>query len=93
VLVESRAVPGSTASAPLVSAELAALGDELWRWRAVAQPISGDDIPRIERPAGWIPRWSASDVAAQRSQLDAFRARHAALAAPSTAWSIDQQVD
>ncbi len=30
--------------------ELETLAREFWEWRAVAQPLSGDDIPRIERP-------------------------------------------
>jgi hypothetical protein len=27
------------------------LAREFWTWRAVQQPLSHDDIPRIERPA------------------------------------------
>ncbi len=30
-----------------------------WAWRAVYQPTSGDDIPRIERPEGWAPGLAA----------------------------------
>ncbi len=31
---------------------LAELSDSFWQWRAVEQPFSDDDIPRIERPVG-----------------------------------------
>jgi uncharacterized protein (DUF885 family) len=75
------------------SVELMSLGDEFWDWRARTQPVSGDDIPRIERPSGWAPDWSSGSVAAQRADVEAFRQRHGALAAAAQQWPIDQQVD
>ena len=48
------------------------LSSQFWSWRAAQQPRSGDDIPRIERPAGWIPRWSATDVARYKIELSEF---------------------
>ena len=54
---------------------LNALGREFWEWRASQQPRSGDDIPRIERPANWVPRWSAADVARYRVELSTFENR------------------
>src|SRR5579871_3833798 len=73
--------------------DLASLGDDFWTWRARTQPMAGDDIPRIDRPTDWAPDWSPTSVAAQRSQLAAFRERHATLGAPAQAWPINQQVD
>ncbi|WP_448663930.1 DUF885 family protein [Sphingomonas sp. CJ20] len=62
-----------------------ALGAEFWAWRAVAQPATSDDVPRIARPAGWTPDWSAEAVAAQKAKLAAFEQRWKALAgAPRT---------
>lgn len=55
------------------------LGLRYWTWRAGEQPRSHDDIPRIARPDGWLPRWSAEDVAGYRAALDGFEADHAAL--------------
>src|SRR5689334_15043742 len=31
------------------------LATDFWNWRAANQPISSDDIPRIERPHDWVP--------------------------------------
>ena len=54
------------------SVALQDLSSKFWSWRAAQQPRSGDDIPRIERPVDWIPRWSAADVARYRVELAAF---------------------
>ena len=32
---------------------LAEFSDSFWQWRAQEQPFSNDDIPRIDRPAGF----------------------------------------
>ena len=37
--------------------QLKNLGIEFWKWRTVQQPVSSDDIPRIDRPDGWKPGW------------------------------------
>jgi hypothetical protein len=55
------------------------LGTQFWTWRAAQQPRSHDDIPRIPRPAGWRPRWSAADVARYRAEIAVFEERLAAL--------------
>lgn len=51
------------------------LGREFWAWRASEQPRSLDDIPRISRPVGWLPRWSLSDVEGYRADLAGFAGR------------------
>ena len=51
------------------------LGAEFWAWRATTQPTTGDDIPRIERPSGWVPDWSPQAIARQRDALRQFEAR------------------
>jgi hypothetical protein len=33
------------------------------------QPVSSDDIPRIERPADWAPDWSTKAFALRRREL------------------------
>jgi hypothetical protein len=57
---------------------IATLAEEFWRWRAAQQPRSRDDIPRIDRPAGWVPDFSADAVAGYRRELSGFEQRLAA---------------
>ncbi|AJP74346.1 hypothetical protein TS85_07520 [Sphingomonas hengshuiensis] len=62
-----------------------ALGADFWAWRASTQPATSDDIPRIARPAAWVPDWSPIAVQAQKAKLAAFEQRWKALAdAPRT---------
>jgi uncharacterized protein (DUF885 family) len=67
------------------------LASDFWTWRAQYQPFNGDDIPRIERPAGLQRSWSAASVARQRADLSAFEARWKKL--DPTKWRVSQQVD
>src|SRR2546426_3768631 len=67
------------------------LAEDFWTWRAANQPISSDDIPRIERPDDWVPDWSRDAIARRRSELSEFAARHEAIHARS--WPLPQQVD
>src|SRR5436309_303216 len=48
------------------------LARDFWIWRAAEQPVSSDDIPRIERPSGWAPDWSPEAVARYHKQLDEY---------------------
>jgi uncharacterized protein (DUF885 family) len=77
---------------PLLHADpLDDLARDFWEWRAAEQPVSGDDIPRIERPAGWLPDWSPAAVARYHQQLEQFEARWKRLDA--SAWPVSRQVD
>ncbi len=71
--------------------QLTALADEFWTWRAATQPTSGDDIPRLERPADWLPDWSPHAVSHRQERLEAFDTSWRSLDA--TAWPVQQQVD
>ncbi len=55
------------------------LAGDFWRWRAVTQPVSGDDIPRIERPDGFLPRWSSDTIPERLSKLAEFERRWKAI--------------
>ena len=59
--------------------DLRGLGLEYWRWRAIQQPRPRDDIPRIERPTGWQPDWSAAAIARYRDDIADFAARRRAI--------------
>lgn len=67
------------------------LSREFWAWRAVEQPVSTDDIPRLERPAGWVPDWSPAAVHRYRQQLNEFDIRYKKIS-PSS-WPVPRQVD
>lgn len=55
------------------------LGQAFWAWRAVQQPHSGDDIPRLPRPAGWLPDFTVAAVDRYRTELAAFDAQWQAI--------------
>jgi len=68
-----------------IADELTTLSLDFWAWRATTQPITRDDVTRVERPHGWAPDWSAKAVEARRARLAALEARWRALAAGATA--------
>src|SRR6185503_18312370 len=71
--------------------QLQQLAADFWAWRAANQPISSDDIPRIERPYGWLPDWSRNAIERRRAELADFVKRHQGINASS--WPVPQQVD
>jgi Bacterial protein of unknown function (DUF885) len=79
---------------PARADDVAALARDFWAWRAGEQPISQDDITRLERPAGWTPDWSAAAVSARRATLDSLEARYHALPgpAPTRAQEVDRRL-
>jgi Bacterial protein of unknown function (DUF885) len=68
------------------------LGQSFWVWRAQEQPFTPDDIPRLERPAGFIVDWSPKTVTRRIEELAGFEQRWNKLALPADA-PIPQQVD
>lgn len=79
----------------------AAAGDELhdlardfWVWRAANQPVSSDDIPRIERPVDWTPDWTTGAVARRRSQIGVFEERLSRLDSHGmpVSWEVDRRL-
>jgi hypothetical protein len=73
------------------SARLQGLTERFWGWRAANQPASGDDIPRIERPAGWVPDWSPAAVSARRERLRQLEREWRGI--DTTGWARPAQVD
>jgi len=67
------------------------LARDFWTWRAVEMPVSNDDIPRLERPDGWIPDWTPAAAARYQQDLERFETRWKALDASS--WPVPRQVD
>jgi hypothetical protein len=76
VVVAAVAVDGTGCVEPLEpDPNLQALAKEFFAWRAVTQPCTPDDIPRVERPAGWIPQVAPESLAAQQRRYTQFRER------------------
>jgi len=90
-LLVTTALAPLLAAAPAVADPFDDLARDVWTWRAATQPSSGDDIPRIDRPEGWLPDWSAAAVAARRSTLSQLTSRYAAI--DPAAWPVPRQVD
>jgi uncharacterized protein (DUF885 family) len=67
------------------------LARDFWGWRAAELPVSTDDIPRLDRPAGWVPDWSPATVESYRKQVSDFDGRWNAINASS--WPVPRQVD
>ncbi len=81
-------------AAPLLAADaLDGLAADFWAWRSVTQPFGPDDIPRIERPRGLTPDFSAQAMADRRKKLDAFEKRWRALSGEAAGWPVARQVD
>src|SRR5215470_3668422 len=81
-------------AAPWVLADdLADLAREFWSWRAATQPFSGDDVPRLERPAE-TPDWSRAAIEARRGKLAEFEKRWEGLDASgmSVLWQVDRRL-
>ena len=71
--------------------QLQQLAEDFWIWRDANQPVTYDDIPRIERPPDWISDWSPPAIDRRRRELDGFTKRLQSLNPES--WSVAQQVD
>ncbi|MCZ6536618.1 MAG: DUF885 family protein [Gammaproteobacteria bacterium] len=71
--------------------KLQALAQEFFGWRAIQQPATGDDIPRVERPDGWVPDWSPAALTRYRAAYRVFLARLGEL--DHSDWSKADQVD
>lgn len=67
------------------------LSEKFWLWRAEHMPLSYDDIPRMDRPSGWVPDWSQEKIAWRRNDLAHFEDELKTIDAAG--WPIDQQVD
>src|SRR6266849_8367249 len=66
------------------------LADDFWAWRAKYAPFNGDDVPRMEPPAG-TRDWSLAKIDNRRKDLNAFEARWKKL--DVSEWPVLKQVD
>ncbi len=68
------------------------LDQDYWRWRAVEQPFSSDDIPRIERPPDFRVDWTAATVERRVAELAVFEQRWRALAEAGSQTQVDYRL-
>jgi len=83
--------PAILSSEPDRDKALQALAADFFEWRRIQQPVTGDDIPRVERPEAWVPDFSPE-------ALDEYRERHRAFLQAlnqleTEEWGIGNQVD
>jgi uncharacterized protein (DUF885 family) len=81
-------------AAPVAADDLSDLSRDFWTWRAANQPVSGDDVPRIERPADWTPDWTRAAVARRRAEVATFEGRLDRIdpSGMPRAWEVDRRL-
>ncbi|MFD4421360.1 DUF885 family protein [Agromyces sp. NPDC058484] len=62
-----------------LATDLEQLAAEFWEWRDATSFRTSDDIPRVERPAGWQPRFDAGAIDEFRLALGGFADRWRAI--------------
>jgi uncharacterized protein (DUF885 family) len=67
------------------------LGAEVWQWRNATAFHTGDDIPRVDRAADWLPDFTVSAIDAMQSSHADFHERW--LAMDVTTEPVSVQVD
>ncbi len=80
-----------SASPALRGDDLPELASQFWEWRAQQQPFTEDDIPRLERPEGFVQQWPREQVDGMRQKLAEYEKRWRALNVKGE--SIQNQVD
>jgi len=53
--------------------QLDELSERFWSWRSSQQPRTRDDIPRLTRPAGWLPEVGLQALDRHRTELAGFQ--------------------
>jgi hypothetical protein len=77
-----------------LATDLDRLGAQFWQWRDATSFRTSDDIPRVERPGGWLPRFDRAAVDEFGLELAGFAERWAALAGDGLDGSpVSTQVD
>ncbi|WP_159603933.1 DUF885 family protein [Agromyces humi] len=77
-----------------LATDLEHLGAEFWEWRDATSFRTSDDIPRVERPAGWLPRFDRAAIHEFTLALAGFADRWKAIDAEGLgALPVGTQVD
>lgn len=73
------------------SADIQNLATDFFEWRRITQPAAEDDIPRVERPDGWIPDFSPEVLERNKQSYIEFSTQLKNL--PTQNWSRSDSVD
>ena len=76
---------------PQSNQSLQNLAKEFFDWRTITQPVTGDDIPRIERPDGWIPDYSPASLKNYENKYIEFSSKLREI--PKKNWTRADSVD
>lgn len=71
--------------------EIQNFAKEFFNWRTTTQPVTGDDIPRVERPDKWIPDYSPEALKEYREKYIQFNNKLKNLTRDG--WSKSDSVD
>lgn len=72
--------------------ELDDLSGRFWAWRSVSAPRTRDDIPRLDRPAGWLPDVGESAVELRRAECASFVAELEGIIPTEVADRVDHRL-
>ena len=67
------------------------LSNDFFKWRTITQPVTGDDIPRIERPDGWVPDYSPGSLKNYENKYIEFSKK--LMEAPRDNWTTADSVN
>lgn len=76
---------------PQSNSALQKLSKDFFEWRAITQPVTGDDIPRIEKPDGWAPDYSGK--ALHNYKLKYLEFRKMLKEIPQVNWTRADSID
>ena len=68
------------------------LAERFWAWRARQQPRTRDDIPRLDRPAGWRPEVDPALADRRREELAVFQAELGRIRPEQVADRVDHRL-
>ena len=76
---------------PQQNKQLSDFAKDFFAWKTISQPITGDDIPRIERPDLWVPNYSPEALKNYKAKYIEFKDRLSAI--PKVNWTRSDSVD
>ena len=81
-------------AAPAAADDLETLSRDFWTWRAVAKPMTRDDVERVRRPHGWVPDWTPESLEGRRRTLALFEERLGRISDPGrpVSWQVDRRL-